>query len=56
MNNVKKILFTGFFGMKDKHAMKYIKMLEKLNCEVDYIPYNIMDIVIPKNHYKSVTK
>ena len=53
---MKRILFTGFFGMKYKHASFYINMWKKLNCEVDYIPYNILDVVVPKKYYNRITR
>ena len=32
---MKNIIFTGFFGMKQKHALKYITMWNKLGYNVD---------------------
>ena len=51
---MKNIIFTGFFGMKQSHAIKYINMWNKLGYNVDFEPYKISDVLLGGNRYKTI--
>ena len=50
---MKKVIFTGFFGITNKQASHYIKMWNSIGYNVDYKPYNISDIILFRNKYKA---
>lgn len=48
---MKRVIFTGFFGITNKQASHYTKMWNGLGYNVDYEPYNIMDVLLFKKKY-----
>jgi hypothetical protein len=50
---MKKIIFSGFFGMKPNVAKHYIKFLQHLGHKVDFEPYSISDVLVPWK-YKNI--
>jgi hypothetical protein len=51
---MKNVIFTGFFCMKQSHALKYITMWNKLGYNVDFEPYKISDVLLGGNRYKTI--
>ena len=53
---MKKVIFTGFFGMTHKHASTYIKMWNSLGYNVDFEPYKISDVLYAGDRFKKIRK
>jgi hypothetical protein len=51
---MKKVIFTGFFGMKQKHAEIYISMWKKIGYGVSYEPYSTTDVLLAGNKFKEI--
>jgi hypothetical protein len=51
---MKRVIFTGFFGMTTNHAQKYINMWNKLGYSVDFEPYTISDVLLGEPRYNKI--
>ena len=51
---MKKVIFTGFFGMKHKHAEIYTNMWKNLGYDINYEPYTISDVLLPHKNFTRI--
>ena len=51
---MKRVIFTGFFGMTSKHSHIYINMWESLGYKIDYEPYKISDVLLGGNRFEKI--
>jgi hypothetical protein len=50
---MKKIIFSGFFGMKPSVAKHYIELFQRLGHKVDFEPYTISDVFLIRNNQRT---